>query len=225
MSISVIVPALDEGAEIAAALRAARSPQVVEILVVDGGSCDDTVTIAAPLADAILTASRGRASQMNAGAVHARGDVLLFLHADTRLPAGFAAAVEDAIRGGAIGGRFDVALRGAHPFLPVVAALINLRSRATRIFTGDQAIFVRRDAFDRLGGFAAIPLMEDVDFSTRLRRLGTIASLRLRVSTSARRWEEHGLVRTVLLMWSLRLAFACGVSPGRLAARYRRERR
>ena len=224
MSISIIVPALDEEDEIAATLRSARAPGVGEILVVDGGSRDATVAVAAPLADVVLGAQRGRALQMNAGAERARGDILLFLHADTRLPAGFAASVEEAVRAGAVGGRFDVALRGSHAFLPVVAAAINLRSRVTRIFTGDQAMFVRRDAFARLGGFAAIPLMEDVDFSARLRRLGSIASLRLRVSTSARRWEENGVARTVALMWSLRLAYACGVSPERLAARYRRER-
>jgi len=224
MPISVIVPALDEGREIAAALRSAREPQVCEILVVDGGSSDDTAVRASELADRVLGSARGRALQMNAGAGVARGDVLLFLHADTRLPPGFGAAIEVAITAGAVGGRFDLVLRGQHPFLPVIAGLINLRSRWTRIFTGDQAIFVRREVFERLGGFAAIPLMEDVELSTRLRREGAIASLRQQVSTSARRWEENGLLRTILLMWSLRLGYACGVSPERLAAAYRARR-
>jgi rSAM/selenodomain-associated transferase 2 len=222
VSLSVVVPALDEEHEIAATLRAARAPGVLEVLVVDGGSTDATVPIARELADDVLTGARGRAAQMNLGAARARGETLLFLHADTRLPGGFAAAIDEALRSGAVGGRFDVELRGTHPLLPLVASLINLRSRLTRIFTGDQAIFVRRDAFVRLGGFAPIPLMEDVDLSRRLRRLGAIASLRLCVSTSARRWEEHGVVRTIVLMWALRLAFACGVPPERLAARYRR---
>jgi rSAM/selenodomain-associated transferase 2 len=224
MTISVIVPALDEGHEIEATLRAARASPVCEILVVDGGSVDDTVARATALADRVLRSERGRALQMNAGARAARGDVVLFLHADTHLPPGYAAAIEAAIAAGAIGGRFDVLLRGAHPLLRVVAYLMNLRSRWTRIFTGDQAIFVRREVFERLGGFAAIPLMEDVELSSRLRREGPIASLRPRVSTSARRWEENGVVRTILLMWSLRLAYACGVSPQRLAATYLRRR-
>ena len=222
MTISVIVPALDEGVQIEAALRSAREPLVAEILVVDGGSSDDTSARAAGFADRVLTSPRGRALQMNAGAQQARGDVLLFLHADTRLPPGFAVAIESAVQAGAVGGRFDVELRGTQRFLPVVAALMNARSRATRIFTGDQAIFVRREVFARIGGFAAIPLMEDVELSSRLRREGPIASLRLRVSTSARRWEEQGVLRTILLMWGLRLAYASGVSPERLAALYRR---
>lgn len=222
MSLSIVVPALDEEQEIAATLRAARAPGVLEVLVVDGGSTDATVPIARELADEVLTGARGRAAQMNLGAARARGDTLLFLHADTRLPAGFAAAIAEAVGAGAVGGRFDVELRGRHPLLPLVASLMNLRSRLTRVCTGDQAVFVRRDAFLRLGGFAPIPLMEDVDLTSRLRRLGAIAALRQRASTSARRWEEHGVVRTILLMWALRLAFACGVAPERLAARYRR---
>ncbi|MEW6267944.1 MAG: TIGR04283 family arsenosugar biosynthesis glycosyltransferase [Thermodesulfobacteriota bacterium] len=225
MTITVIVPALDEAHEIEHALRSARAAQVVELLVVDGGSADDTVARARALADQVLDAPRGRALQMNAGAARARGDVLLFLHADTRLPAGFADAVERAVGRGAIAGRFDVELRGAHPFLPAVAWLMNQRSRWTGISTGDQAIFVRRDVFARLGGFAPIPLMEDVELSARLRRTGKLAALRERVSTSARRWEDEGVLRTIVLMWRLRLAYACGASPDRLAEAYRRRRR
>jgi rSAM/selenodomain-associated transferase 2 len=222
--ITVIVPALDEGAGIVDALRSARDPHVADIVVVDGNSADDTVARATPLADRVLAAPRGRASQMNAGARAARGDVLLFLHADTVLPPGFGAAVLHAIDGGSVAGRFDVVLRGASPMLRVVASLMNARSRLTGIATGDQAIFVRRDAFERLGGFAAIPLMEDVELSSRLKRAGPVAALRLRVSTSGRRWEEHGVLRTIALMWALRFAYACGVSPARLARRYRRHR-
>lgn len=221
----MIVPALDEADEIEATLRRARAPQVVELLVVDGGSTDDTVARARPLADDVLIAPRGRALQMNAGARRACGDVLLFLHADTWLPEGFAEAVERAIAEGAIAGRFDVELRGTHPFLPVIATLMNARSRWTGISTGDQAIFVRRDVFARLGGFAPIPLMEDVELSTRLRRAGRLAPLRERVSTSARRWEEEGVARTIVLMWWLRFAYACGASPEWCARAYRRRRK
>jgi rSAM/selenodomain-associated transferase 2 len=220
--ISVVVPALDEEEEIAATLASAADPAVLEVIVVDGGSRDATAEIARRLGHRVLTGPRGRALQMNAGAAVARGDVLLFLHADTRLPAGFGAAIEGAVARGAVAGRFDVVLRGRHPWLRVVAALMNARSRATRIATGDQAIFVRRDAFDAMGGFAAIPLMEDIELSRRLRAVGPYAALRARVSTSARRWEENGVARTVLLMWRLRFAYFCGVPAERLAQRYRR---
>lgn len=225
--IAVIVPALDEGEGIADTLRSARDPAVAELIVVDGGSADDTVARATPLADRVLVAPRGRASQMNAGARASRADadVLLFLHADTLLPSGFGALVLQAIDDGAVAGRFDVVLRGTHPLLRVVATMMNARSRLTGISTGDQAIFVRRDVFERLGGYAAIPLMEDVELTTRLKRAGRLAALRLRVSTSGRRWEEHGVVRTIVLMWLLRLAYACGVPADRLARRYRRHRR
>lgn len=202
-----------------------REPGVREVIVVDGGSTDDTAARAATTADRVLRSARGRAVQMNAGAAAASGDVLLFLHADTQLPAGFAAAVLSAVERGGVGGRFDVVLDGEHPFLPVVAFLMNVRSRLTRISTGDQAIFVRRDVFAKLGGFAPIPLMEDVELTSRLRRLGPLAAIRLRVHTSARRWEINGLARTIVLMWTLRLAYACGVSPHRLARAYRRPAR
>jgi rSAM/selenodomain-associated transferase 2 len=222
--ISIVVPALDEAAGIAAALDSARDPAVGEILLVDGGSQDGTPEIARRLGASVLTAARGRALQMNAGAAAARGAILLFLHADTRLPAGFGRAVEEAIASGAVGGRFDAVLSGEHPFLPVIAGLMNARSRWSGIATGDQAIFVTRGAFEAAGRFPEIPLMEDVAFSARLRRLGRIAPLRLRVATSARRWEQDGVARTILLMWSLRLAFALGAKPERLARFYRAAR-
>lgn len=221
-TISVVVPALNEAGQIADVLRSAREPGVHEILVVDGGSSDDTVARAATAADRVLRSPRGRALQMNAGAAAATGGVLLFLHGDTRLPAGFATAVREAVEGGAVGGRFDVVLDGTHRILPVVARLMNARSRLTGISTGDQAIFVRRDVFTALGGFAPIALMEDVELTSRLRHSGRLAALRLRVTTSARRWEENGVARTIVLMWWLRFAYACGASPERLARAYRR---
>jgi rSAM/selenodomain-associated transferase 2 len=224
VTISVVVPALDEAAEIDATLASARDPAVHEVIVVDGGSGDDTAARAAAAAARVVRAGRGRALQMNAGAALATGDVLLFLHADTRLPSGFGTAVCEALAGGAIGGRFDVVLRGSHPLLPVVARLMNVRSRLTGVSTGDQAVFVRRDVFERLGGFAPLPLMEDVELTSRLKRAGRVAALRLAVATSGRRWEEHGVVRTIVLMWTLRLAYACGVPAERLARAYRTRR-
>jgi rSAM/selenodomain-associated transferase 2 len=221
VDISVVVPALDEEAQIAAALASARAPGVREVIVVDGGSRDATVRVARQHADAVLSAPRGRAAQMNAGAAAARGDVLLFLHADTRLPPRFAAAVLAALADPAVvGGRFDLRLVPGTPLLRLVGALINLRSRLSRIATGDQALFVRRSVFEALGGFAALPLMEDVAFTGALKRRGRIACLREQVETSSRRWLRDGPLRTILLMWWLRLLYACGVAPERLRRRY-----
>jgi len=154
---------------------------------------------------------------MNAGARAATGDVLLFLHADTLLPADAASAVEEALRDPwVVGGRFDVRLGSPRAMLRLVEALMNLRSRLTGISTGDQAIFVRRDVFEAMGGYAEIPLMEDVEFTGRLKRRGRLAALRLRVTTSARKWERDGILRTILLMWTLRFLYWTGVSPARL---------
>lgn len=222
MQISIIVPVLNEERELAATLGAAQDPRVSEVLVVDGGSSDASREIAGGLAARVLESPPGRARQMNAGAAAALGDVLLFLHGDTRLPRGFGEAVAAAVEAGAIAGRFDVRLRGAHPFLPVVAALINLRSRWSGVSTGDQALFVRREVFEALGGFPEIPLMEDVAMTQRLKRRGGVAALRAKVETSGRRWEAHGVARTIVLMWLLRGAYALGVSPERLARWYRR---
>ena len=168
--ISVVVPALDEASGIAVCLASARDPHVADIIVVDGGSRDATSELAGRLADRVLRAAPGRALQMNAGAAIARGDVLLFLHADSRLPAGFGASVTRAIEGGAVGGRFDVRLRGRHPGFPLLGAAINARSRWSGIATGDQAIFVTRAAFDSVGGYRPLPIMEDFDLVQRLRR-------------------------------------------------------
>jgi rSAM/selenodomain-associated transferase 2 len=182
--------------------------------VVDGGSSDGTAELAAPFCDRVLKSEKGRARQMNAGAAVARGDALLFLHADTRLPADADRAALAALER-APWGRFDVRIEGRHPLLPVVAAAMNLRSRLTGIATGDQAIFVRRDAFR---GFPEIPLMEDVAFSAAMAERP--ACLRQKVVTSGRRWERGGVVRTVLLMWRLRFLYAIGVPPARLARDY-----
>jgi rSAM/selenodomain-associated transferase 2 len=190
---------------------------VAEIIVVDGGSTDGTVACARAHADTVIAAGRGRALQMNAGASIARGDVVLFLHADTHPPAGFDAAILHALEDPrAVGGRFDVQLVPSSPLLWLTGELMNLRSRWSRIATGDQAIFARRDLFMELGGFPAIPLMEDIAFSRALKRAGTIACLRDRVVTSSRRWHANGVLRTVLRMWSLRLLYFVGVSPERL---------
>ena len=220
MRLSIIIPALNEAEQIAATLASAAAPGV-EVTVVDGGSGDATVDLARAAGATVLTAGRGRARQMNAGAAAADGDALLFLHADTRLPAGFDAAVAAALADPAVvGGRFDVRLEPSTPWLDLVAALINRRSRWSRIGTGDQALFVRRAVFEAMGGFPDLPLMEDLAFSIALKRRGGIACLRQTVATSSRRWLRDGPLRTVLLMWWLRFLFWCGVPAERLKRHY-----
>lgn len=221
MRISVVIPALDEEAQLAAAVASARAPGVGEIIVVDGGSRDATAHVARLHADRVLSAARGRALQMNAGAAAAGGEVLLFLHADTRLPPGFDAAVLDALADPATAsGRFDVRLVPGTPLLRAVASLMNLRSRLSGIATGDQAVFVRRAVFEAIGGFEPIPLMEDIALARALKRRGRIACLHARVETSSRRWLRDGPLRTIVLMWWLRFLYFCGVPPERLRARY-----
>lgn len=225
--LSIVVPVLDEASGIGATLESLRELRArgCEVVVVDGGSRDATRAIAAPLANRVIDSPRGRAAQMNAGARACTGDILLFLHADTRLPPGADQSLRLGMRrSGARWGRFDVAIAGAGPLLRVVARSMNARSRMTGIATGDQAIFVRRDTFESVGGFPEIPLMEDIALSKRLRRVSPPLCLRDRVVTSGRRWERHGALRTILLMWRLRLAFALGADPRRLARDYDVER-
>ncbi len=215
-----IVPALDEAAGIARCLR----PLVVEadeVIVVDGGSADRTAALAREAGARVVTAERGRASQMNAGARETGADVLVFVHADTRMPAGWRAAIDAALAGARPWGRFDVRLDSDRPLLALVGAMMNLRSRATGIATGDQAIFVARDAWRACGGFPAIRLMEDVELSRRLKHVaGPPACLRLRVLTSARRWESRGVLRTIAQMWLLRAMYFFGASPETLHRLY-----
>lgn len=223
MKLSIVVPTLREAEGIVTTLEALQPLRTGgdEVLVVDGGSEDGTVRLAAPLADRVIVSPPGRATQQNAGARAASGDVLLFLHADTRLPARASAIVRGALAEGWGWGRFDLRLTGRHPTLRVVERMVSLRSRVTGIATGDQAIWVRRDWFDGAGGFPEIPLMEDVELTRALKRRGRPRCHREPVTTSSRRWETRGVHRTILLMWSLRLRFALGADPAELAARYR----
>ena len=221
MNVSVIVPVLNEEKTIEATLQALVALAPYEIIVVDGGSRDRTREICGRFAVEVLTSERGRAQQMNFGARRAGGDVLLFLHADTRLPESALDDIDAALSDPRyLGGRFDVELPGAHWMFKMIAALINYRSRATKVGTGDQALFVRRDIFDVIGGYPDIPLMEDVVFCRALKRRGNIACLRSRVVTSARRWERDGVWRTILRMWMLKLCYFAGVSPSRLKQFY-----
>jgi len=221
--LSIIMPVLDEGEGIAAALDALADMRALgtEVIVVDGGSRDATIQRARLRADRVISAPRGRALQMNAGAARATAAVLLFLHADTQLPADADHVVLNGLdRSGRAWGRFDVRIAGRHPLFPIIGRLMSLRSRITGIATGDQATFVRRAAFDAAGGFAAIPLMEDITLCKRLKRISRPLCLRERVITSGRRWEKHGVLQTILLMWRLRIAYFFGADPKRLARRY-----
>jgi rSAM/selenodomain-associated transferase 2 len=212
--LSVVVPALNESAGLRAALEALAPLRARghEVIVVDGGSTDGTAQLAAGLCDQLLVTARGRALQMNAGARAASGRMLVFLHADTRLPADFV------IPEASLWGRFDVHIDGRHPLLKVVAWSMNLRSRLTGIATGDQAMFVRRELFP---GFPEIALMEDIALSRLLRRRGRPTCLRDKAVTSGRRWESRGVLRTIILMWVLRLLYFLGASPARLARLYK----
>ena len=221
--LSIIMPVLNEGESIAGNLDALADLRALgaEIVVVDGGSHDATIQRARLRADRVISASRGRASQMNAGAEKASGDVFLFLHADTRLPRDADHLILHGLhRAGAVWGRFDVTVDGRSRLFPLIASLMNLRSRLSGIATGDQAIFVTRETFQAVGGFPAIALMEDIALSKRLKRISRPLCLRKRVRTSGRRWEQHGVLRTILLMWRLRLAFFFGADPAVLARRY-----
>jgi rSAM/selenodomain-associated transferase 2 len=221
-TVSVIIPVLNEAAGVEGffahwhELRA----EGAEVVVVDGGSEDGTVPLIERAGFAVIRSARGRALQMNAGAARASGGILIFLHADTRLPEGALELVRSSLRPPHCWGRFDVEIVGCQPMLAVVARCMNLRSRWSGIATGDQAIFLRREAFDRVGGFPDQPLMEDVEISARLRSLVPPVCLKATVATSARRWQTGGILRTILLMWSLRLGYWLGIPTPALARLY-----
>lgn len=223
-ALSIVIPALNEAAGIVATLQALAPlrERGAEVIVVDGGSRDATAELARPLADRVIDGPRGRARQMNAGAAAASSSSLLFLHADTRLPDRADALIARALATDPLAwGRFDVRIDGRSRLFPVIAALMNRRSRWSGIATGDQAMFMTRAAFEAAGGFPDQPLMEDIELSSRLKRLRAPVCLRERVITSGRRWEQRGVWRTIVLMWRLRLLYALGVSADRLAAWYR----
>ncbi len=227
MAISVIIPTLNEEQALGQTLAGLPSSLVLEIIIVDGGSTDRTLAIAntfcahTPTAQ-LVRAPTGRARQMNEGAKASRGDILLFLHADTQVVEEAPRIIESALANPAVvGGRFDVRFDTRSGWGRIISTLMNWRSRTSGIATGDQAIFVRRHIFERLGGFADVPLMEDIDFSRRLKRAGSTVALRQTVTTSFRRWEQQGPLHTILLMWTLRFLYWTGVNPSRLNRWYK----
>lgn len=228
MNIAVIIPVLNEQKALAALLPELLSLGFEEVIIVDGGSWDQTTDVARTICQSapdvhtrIINGPRGRASQMNAGAALAKSDILVFLHADTQLPHNARQVVAQAMDDQrCVGGRFDVRFPQDTGYAWMVSRLMNLRSRWSGISTGDQTMFVRRSVFEGLGGFANIPLMEDIEFSRRLKRVGKIASLRAKVVTSFRRWEQHGPLRTIVRMWILRAWYWLGWDPRRLQQYY-----
>lgn len=221
MRISVIIPVLNEAKTIATTLMALQRLKPDELILVDGGSNDGTREVCRKFGMELYPSPRGRARQMNLGGQRGTGDVLLFLHADTRLPPSafddIRLALEDPR---VVGGRFDLQLDDARLMLRLVGFMISLRSRISKVSTGDQAIFVRREIFAELGGYPDIPLMEDVAFSRALKRRGAVACLRSRVVTSARRWENEGVWSTIFKMWLLKSLYLAGMSPVRLRRYY-----
>lgn len=212
---------LNEAGHLASKLQALQGLRDrCQLVLVDGGSNDDSPVIAASLVDKVILSPRGRAKQMNAGAEQADADVLLFLHSDTRLPDDAVSLVSQAIAEGFHWGRFDVAFDNAKPIFKLIAFMMNQRSRLTGIATGDQCLFVTRQAFSAVGGFPQIALMEDIAISSKLKKLGNPCCLKAKVLTSARRWQQHGIFKTILLMWCLRWAYFFGADPDDLAMRY-----
>jgi rSAM/selenodomain-associated transferase 2 len=232
MPISVIIPTLNEERTIMTTLAHTAALGFDELIVVDGGSLDQTPVLVesyrrrtqspAQSPVRLVTAPGGRARQMNEGAKASRGEILLFLHADTQLPGDAKTIIDTTLADQRmVGGRFDVRFDRPSMWGTIISRLMNWRSRLSGIATGDQALFVRRPVFEQMGGFADMPLMEDIDFSRRLKRKGATAALTATVTTSFRRWERHGPLRTILLMWALRFLYWIGISPSHLLEWYK----
>ena len=232
MPISVIIPTLNEERTIMATLAHTAALGFDELIVVDGGSLDQTPVLVesyrrrtqspAQSPVRLVTAPCGRARQMNEGAKTSRGEILLFLHADTQLPDDAKTMIDTTLADQRmVGGRFDVRFDRPSMWGTIISRMMNWRSRLSGIATGDQALFVRRPIFEQMGGFADMPLMEDIEFSRRLKRKGATAALTATVTTSFRRWEQHGPLRTILLMWTIRFLYWVGISPSHLVEWYK----
>lgn len=221
MNISIIIPTLNEEQSIVKCLTALKPYRdYCEIIVVDGGSVDNTKPLAKPLCDKLISSAKGRAVQMNAGAENTEGDVLIFLHADTFLPEQALYKIAQNINQHQQWGRFDIKLSGNHPMLKVIAWLMNYRSRLTGIATGDQVIFLTKQLFESVGQYPVITLMEDIALCKKLKQISPPICLKAKVISSGRRWEQFGVFKTILLMWSLRLRYFLGEDPQILAYLY-----
>jgi rSAM/selenodomain-associated transferase 2 len=221
MKFSIIIPTLNEEETIQLSLSALQPLRnECEIIIVDGDSNDNTRILASILADEVIISAKGRARQMNNGTRHAKGDVLIFLHADTSLPANALPLIQQNISDTRQWGRFDIQLSGDQFMLKVIAQMMNWRSRLTGIATGDQVIFVTRSAFEKAGRYPEINLMEDIALCKALKKISPPICLRDKVISSVRRWEQNGIYKTVLLMWSIRLRYYFGADPQTLAFLY-----
>ena len=222
MNVSVIIPVLNEEQTIRTLLQELQScrQQGHELIVVDGGSSDKTMLVARELSDKVISVNKGRATQMNAGAAQAKNEILWFLHSDTKISGEEIKIIQSALKD-KVWGRFNIKLSGTNVLFRVIETMINIRSCITGIATGDQGIFVKRDIFESLNGYADIPLMEDIDLSKKLKTITRPLCLNDVIVTSSRRWENKGIIATVLLMWRLRFLYWLGVSPVTLAEHYR----
>lgn len=221
INFSIIIPTLNESNAIYPSLLALQEfRNQSEIILVDGGSTDNTLELARPLVDRAISATRGRAMQMNLGTKYAKGKILIFLHADTTLPKSALTAINQLTLGNKLWGRFDIHLRGKHFLLKIIAVLMNWRSRYTGIATGDQVIFVNKQLFFRVGKYPKITLMEDISLCTKLKKINPPVCFRLKVSSSGRRFEHNGVIKTILLMWSLRLRYFFGTNHKDLSILY-----
>lgn len=226
LKISIIIPVLNEASTIAPVISTARNAENVEIIVADGGSSDGTVEIAKSLSDRVISTTPGRATQMNAGAAASTGDILLFLHADTLLPDGFDTCVRQALaKPGTVGGAFELKINAPNPSLRLVEKGVNFRSHLLQMPYGDQAIFLKTVTFEQMGGFPNLPLMEDFEFVRRLKKQGRIEILSMPVLTSARRWQQVGVLKTTVINQIVIIAYFLGVSPDRLGEWYRGKRK
>jgi rSAM/selenodomain-associated transferase 2 len=221
MNFSIIIPTLNEEKTIESCLSALQPLRNnCEIIIVDGGSIDNTRVIARSLADKVVSSDKGRARQMNNGARYASGNVLIFLHADTSLPENALQLIQQKLNSSRKWGRFDIQLSGNHFMLKVIAQMMNWRSRLTGIATGDQVIFVTRLAFEKAGQYPEINLMEDIAICKALRKISPPICLKAKVISSGRRWERYGIYKTILLMWNIRLRYFFGADPQILAFLY-----
>ena len=221
MKLSFIIPVLNEAEQLESLVTQVKTLLLenVEVIVVDGVSHDGTLEAIKEIGCQVISSPAGRAKQMNAGAKIAKGDVLVFLHADTCLPNSVIKNITTVIHMHPWG-RFNVSLSGKSYIFRIIEALMNIRSCISGIATGDQCIFVTKILFEKIGGYSDIPLMEDIAISKRLKRTSMPACIKERVTTSSRRWESKGILRTIVLMWFLRLAYFVGVSPHRLQQLY-----
>ena len=224
MKLSIIIPTFNEAQNIKETLQALQGYREAghEIIIVDGGSRDSSIEIAQPLVDKLLISKPGRAAQMNIGAEESEKDILVFLHADTFLPETADQLIINAMEQGHPWGRFNVRLSGRHFLFRLIETMMNWRSCLTGIATGDQSIFVKREIFEQIGGFPEIKLMEDIELSKKLKKIGKPVCIKQRVTTSSRKWESNGIVKTVLLMWRLRLQYFFGTSADKLHSKYYR---